>query len=76
MLRLALALDKQEKYPEALQQTTKVVAMTQESTNIGSTARREQDRLQKLTSTAPGANTQPPASTPGSTAPSANTPKK
>jgi tetratricopeptide (TPR) repeat protein len=76
MLRLALALDKQEKYPEALQQTTKVVAMTQESTNIGSTARREQDRLQKLTSTAPGAGTQPPASTPGSTTPSADTPKK
>jgi tetratricopeptide (TPR) repeat protein len=75
ILRLALALDKQDKYPEALQQATKVVAMTQESTNIGSTARREQDRLQKLTSTAPGASTAPASTTPGS-APQTTTPPK
>lgn len=75
MLRLALALDKQEKYPEALQQATKVVAMTQESTNIGSTARREQDRLQKLTSTAPGTSAAPASTTPGS-APQTTTPPK
>ncbi|HZR57388.1 MAG TPA: hypothetical protein VFA74_10980 [Terriglobales bacterium] len=75
MLRLALALDKQDKYPEALQEATKVVAITQESTNIGSTARKEQDRLQKLTSTTPGASTQTPSSTtPSSTTPASTTP--
>ena len=76
ILRLALALDKQEKYPDALKEATRVVGITQESTNIGSTARREQDRLQKLTSTAPGTSPQSaPSSTPSS-APSTAAPPK
>jgi tetratricopeptide (TPR) repeat protein len=76
MLRLALALDKQEKYPDALKEANRVVSITQESTNIGSTARREQDRLQKLTSTAPGTSPQSaPPSTPSS-APSTAPPPK
>jgi tetratricopeptide (TPR) repeat protein len=76
ILRLALALDKQEKYPDALKEANRVVGITQESTNIGSTARREQDRLQKLTSTAPGTSPQSaPSSTPSS-APSTAAPPK
>jgi tetratricopeptide (TPR) repeat protein len=76
MLRLALALDKQEKYADALKEANRVVGITQESTNIGSTARREQDRLQKLTSTAPGTSPQSaPSSTPSS-APSTAAPPK
>lgn len=49
MLRLAIALDKQEKYPDALTEVNKVVAMTKEGTSTGDTARREQSRLQSLT---------------------------
>jgi tetratricopeptide (TPR) repeat protein len=76
ILRLALALDKQEKYPDALKEANRVVGITQESTNIGSTARREQDRLQKLTSTAPGTGPQSaPSSTPSSAPPTAAPPK-
>jgi tetratricopeptide (TPR) repeat protein len=76
ILRLALALDKQEKYPDALKEANRVVGITQESTNIGSTARREQDRLQKLTSTAPGTSPQSaPPSTPSSAPPTAAPPK-
>jgi tetratricopeptide (TPR) repeat protein len=74
ILRLGLALDKQEKYPDALKEVTQVVGMTQESTNIGATARREQDRLQKLTSTSPGASASPASSTPASAAPASTSP--
>jgi tetratricopeptide (TPR) repeat protein len=76
ILRLALALDKQEKYPDALKEATRVVAMTQESTTIGTTARREQDRLQKLTSTAPATSPQSPASSTPASAPPTTAPPK
>lgn len=49
VLRLALALDKQEKYPDALVQANKVVELTQDNTNVGILARRERDRLVQLT---------------------------
>jgi tetratricopeptide (TPR) repeat protein len=49
VLRLALTLDKQGKYPEALKVVNQAVAMTQENTAIGSPARTERDRLQQLT---------------------------
>ena len=49
MLRLAIAMDKQDKYTEALEETNKVVAMTKAGTSNGDTARREQSRLQTLT---------------------------
>jgi tetratricopeptide (TPR) repeat protein len=62
VLRLALALDNQKKYPEALQQANKAVELTQENTTAGGYARRERDRLVQLTG-----GTVPPAS--GSTAP-------
>ena len=55
VLRLALALDKQQKYPEALKVANRAVEMTQDNTPIGTPARRERDRLQQLTGSAPPA---------------------
>jgi len=51
ILRLALALDKQQKYPEALKVANRAVELTQgqETGVIGTAARRERDRLQQLT---------------------------
>jgi tetratricopeptide (TPR) repeat protein len=62
VLRLALALDKQQKYAEALKVANRAVELTQDNTPIGTPARRERDRLQQLTGNAappPPAN-QPP----------------
>ena len=53
VLRLALSLDKQDKYPDALKVANRAVELTQESTQIGTLARRERDRLQQLTGGAP-----------------------
>ena len=61
VLRLALALDKQQKYPEALKVANRAVEMTQDNTAIGTPARHERDRLQQLTGgTAPAQPTTPP----------------
>jgi tetratricopeptide (TPR) repeat protein len=62
VLRLALTLDKLEKYPDALKVVNRVVDMTQkdESGVIGTAARRERDRLQQLTGSAPTAPATPP----------------
>ena len=49
VLRLALALDKQGKYPEALKVANRAVELTQDNTAIGTPARHERDRLQQLT---------------------------
>ncbi len=49
ILRLALALDQQKKYPEALEQAKKAVDMTQDSTDVGKMARNERDRLVVVT---------------------------
>lgn len=49
ILRLALSLDNQKKYPEALQQANKAVQLTQENTTVGDYARKERDRLTQLT---------------------------
>jgi tetratricopeptide (TPR) repeat protein len=58
VLRLALSLDKQNKYPEALTEANKVVDMTQEDSAPGKLARQERDRLVQLTGGAakPAAN--------------------
>jgi tetratricopeptide (TPR) repeat protein len=61
VLRLALSLDKQGKYEDALKAANRAVELSQESTPIGGSARREQDRLQKLTGHTPAA---PQAQTP------------
>jgi tetratricopeptide (TPR) repeat protein len=60
VLRLALALDKQQKYPEALKVANRAVEMTQDNTAIGTPARRERDRLQQLTGGAAPAQPQTP----------------
>jgi tetratricopeptide (TPR) repeat protein len=65
ILRLSLALDRQNKYPEALTYANKAVELTQESSPAGTLARRERDRLIQLT------GGKPPAPTTG-TAPSQN----
>jgi tetratricopeptide (TPR) repeat protein len=61
VLRLALALDKQQKYPEALKVANRAVELTQDNTTVGTPARHERDRLQQLTGAAPTAT---PAQTP------------
>jgi tetratricopeptide (TPR) repeat protein len=60
VLRLAIALDKQNKYPEALKEANRAVELTQESTAAGKLARQERDRLVQLT----GGSTPAPASPP------------
>ena len=60
VLRLALTLDKQQKYPEALKVANRAVELTQDNTPIGTPARRERDRLVQLT----GGTTPAPASQP------------
>jgi tetratricopeptide (TPR) repeat protein len=62
VLRLALSLDKQQKYPEALKVANRAVELTKEGDMIGGYARRERDRLQQLTGGAPPAQpaSQPP----------------
>ena len=60
VLRLALALDKQQKYPEALKVASRAVEMTQDNTPIGTPARRERERLQQLTGGAAPAQPQTP----------------
>ena len=62
ILRLALALDKQEKYPDALKYADQAVQMTQDSSQLGQMARKEHDRLAALTRTSvppPASNTTP-----------------
>lgn len=67
ILRLALALDQQQKYPEALQQAKRAVDLTQDGTDVGKMARNERDRLVVVTG---GSAPAPPASsTAGSQAP-------
>jgi tetratricopeptide (TPR) repeat protein len=70
ILRLALALDQQKKYPEALQQANRAVELTQESTDVGKMARNERDRLVVVT----GGNNTPASPAPpaaGSQSPAA-----
>ena len=49
VLRLSLALDQQNKYPEALKYAAQAVDLTKEGTNAGDAARKEKDRLTQLT---------------------------
>lgn len=63
LLRLALALDKQQKYEEALKFAIRAVELTQENTMVGGSARRERDRLQQLTGAA-AVPAQPPSQPP------------
>jgi tetratricopeptide (TPR) repeat protein len=62
VLRLALSLDKQEKYPEALKYANQAVQMTEanQGSTLATLSRNERDRLLQLTGGAPAAK--PPAS--------------
>jgi len=63
VLRLALSLDKQQKYPEALKLANRAIEVGQAQNNstVVTVAQRERDRLQQLTGGAPPA---PPANPP------------
>jgi tetratricopeptide (TPR) repeat protein len=61
ILRLALSLDQQKKYADALQQANRAVDLTQESTDVGKMARDERDRLVIQTKTTAPAAPQNPA---------------
>jgi tetratricopeptide (TPR) repeat protein len=67
ILRLALALDQQKKYPEALQQANRAVELTQENTDAGKMARNERDRLVVVTGGSAAVSPTPPSA--GSQAP-------
>ena len=60
VLRLALTLDKEQKYPEALKVANRAVELTQDNTPIGTPARHERDRLQQLTGGAAPSQPAPP----------------
>jgi tetratricopeptide (TPR) repeat protein len=61
VLRLAVALDRQGKYPEALKEANRAVELTKENTPAGTAARRERDRLVQLTGGLLPAPASPPA---------------
>ncbi|HEX4488185.1 MAG TPA: hypothetical protein VH088_18045 [Terriglobales bacterium] len=70
VLRLALSMDKQNKYPEALKEANHAVELTQDTTSVGQLARRERDRLIQLTGgTVPAPATGTAPATPASAAP-------
>lgn len=77
-LRLAVALDKQNKYPEALVAANRAAELAPEGTPAGSLARQERDRLQKLTGSAgtPTAAGTPATTTQPKPQPSQTTPPK
>ena len=49
VFRLSVALDMQNKYPEALKYANQAVDLTKEGTGAGDAARKEKDRLTQLT---------------------------
>jgi tetratricopeptide (TPR) repeat protein len=51
VLRLAISLDRQNKYADALKEANRAVDMTQETTGAGKLARQERDRLTQLAGT-------------------------
>ena len=70
VLRLAIALDKQGRYPDALKEANRAVQLTQENTTSGTLARRERDRLVQLTGgSTPAPASKPPAGTAPTPAP-------
>jgi tetratricopeptide (TPR) repeat protein len=58
VLRLAISLDRQGKYPDALKEANHAVDLTQDGTNAGKLARQERDRLNQLVGGSAG--TKPP----------------
>jgi tetratricopeptide (TPR) repeat protein len=73
VLRLALSLDKQGRYPDALKEANRAVALTQEGSTVGGLARRERDRLVQLTGGTPSPSPKSPSGASG-TPPSTQNP--
>ncbi|HET7748975.1 MAG TPA: hypothetical protein VFK81_06310, partial [Terriglobales bacterium] len=71
-LRLAVALDNQAKYAEALSTADQAVSMTQENTTVGQLSRQEQSRLKQLAGGGTAPANQPKA--PAPTSPQPETP--
>ena len=71
-LRLAVALDNQAKYAEALSTADQAVSMTQENTTVGQLSRQEQSRLKQLAGGGPAPANQPKP--PAPTSPQPETP--
>jgi len=67
-LRLALALDRENKYPEALAEARRSVALSQPDQSVAKSAQAEVDRLSKLTGSAGSASA--PATAPAQAPPS------
>src|SRR5215469_1287216 len=65
ILRLALALDQQKKYPEALEQVNRAVNLTKEDSELGKTARKERDNLVFVTRGNSRASDAPPGGNSG-----------
>ncbi len=61
VLRLALVLDKQGRYGDALKEADKAVELTQQIPSLAEPAKREHDRLVQLTGGIPSSNSAPPA---------------
>ena len=74
VLRLALTLDKQGRYPDALKEANRAVDMTQENTTVGGLARKERDRLVQLNGGTPTPPAKSPSGTTGTAAPPAQKP--
>jgi len=74
VLRLALALDKQARYADALKEANRAVELTPEGTAAGTTARHERDRLVQLNggSSSPAPASKPEPGTAPSPTPSAH----
>jgi tetratricopeptide (TPR) repeat protein len=72
VLRLALALDKQNRYPDALKEAYHAVELTKEGSTEGTLARRERDRLIQLTGGIPETPASPPAAANPNPAPPKN----
>jgi tetratricopeptide (TPR) repeat protein len=72
VLRLALALDKQARYTDALKEADRAVDLSQGNQALADPARRERDRLVQLTGGIPVPDSTPPAGTTQNSA----TPKK
>lgn len=71
ILRLAIALDRENKYPEALTFAEKAVGMTSQGGSLRTSAERERDRLLQLTGGKPAGSTTTaaPQTTPQTTTP-------
>jgi len=75
VLRLAVSLDQQKRYTDALKEANHAVELTQEGSPAGTAARHERDRLVQLTGGIPESSPSPSTPAPTSPAPANPAPK-